>query len=822
MKKNNHCRLLMMMLAIFFITIPHAFLFSQNILRGKVADSKERSPLQGASVYIPDLKIGAVTKADGSYEIKNISKGNFLVEVSFVGYAPSYKQINLKAATTADFSLQPSAVESPEVVVTGVSSATEQRTNPAPVSFVESYDMLETSSNNIIDALSNSPGVSQITMGPAISKPVIRGLGYNRVVVMNDGIRQEGQQFGDEFGIEIDPYSVYKTEIMRGPASLSYGSDAMAGVINFIDAPTVPEGEIKGSLLGTYQTNNGLYGGSANIAGNINGITWNARYTYTDAHAYKNKYDGYVFNSVYGQNNFKGSIGINRSWGYSRLILSSFGLKLGIVEGGRDEETGQFNRHIATDDGEDSTIIVTDDELKSYNHDLIIHQHVRHYKAVWDNSYALGNDRLNLRLGFQQNLRQEANDATLGNVYNIYFHLNTFNYDVRYTLAEKNHFELSFGANGMQQTSQNLGTVFLVPEYHLFDLGVFGIAKKTFDKLTVSGGLRFDNRTLHGDNLYLDSEGIKLNVPEQDAIRRFTAYKSDFSGFSGSVGLAYDFTEALYGKLNVSRGFRAPNIAESGSNGIHDGTPFYEIGDPKLKQETSIQVDGTFGISNKNITAEANLFVNNINNYIFPVKLASVLGGDSLRSDPTAEGGGEGATTFKFTSGDAILSGGELIFNVHPQTAQWFRFNNSFATVTAIQKHQGDSTKYLPYSPPDKLVSGVEFVAKKLGPVLKNAYFRADVTHCFEQHKIYYKFGYETITPPYTLLNLGAGADICSKSRTIFSLYIYASNITNVAYQNNMSRLKYGDPNNVTGRIGVYEMGRNISIKLLLPVDFKK
>jgi iron complex outermembrane receptor protein len=356
----------------------------------------------------------------------------------------------------------------------------------------------------------------------------------------------------------------------------------------------------------------------------------------------------------------------------------------------------------------------------------------------------------------------------------------------------------------------------------LFDLGLFAVAKKTFDKLTVSGGLRFDNRTLHGDDLFMDSSGTKIVEPNDESIHRFTAYNSDFSGISGSLGMAYDFTASIYGKLNISRGFRAPNIAESGSNGIHDGTPFYEIGDPNLKPETSLQVDAKLGINNKNITAEANLFVNNINNYIFPEKLMSVLGGDSLRNDPTAEDAGEeGAPTYKYIAGDAVLSGGELIFNVHPQTAKWFHFNNTFSYVSAIQKHQNDSTKYLPYTPPAKLVSGVEFLSKHLG-TLKNTYLRADVVHCFEQNKIFYKFGNETVRPAYTLINIGAGTDICSKSRTIFSIYIYACNITDVAYQSNMSRLKYTDTNNVTGRIGIYEMGRNISIKLLIPIDFKK
>ena len=774
--------------------------------------------LKGASVYIADLKTGTVTNEDGTYLIKNIPNGIYLVEVSFIGFASQIKEVTIKGKSISDFNLDASSIESPEVIVTGVAVATDQHTTPAPISIISPNFLQETGFNNIIDALKYSPGVSQITQGPAISKPVIRGLGYNRVVVVNDGIRQEGQQFGDEFGIEADPYSINKIEILRGPASLSYGSDAMAGVINMLAAPTVPEGKIKGNIQSNFQTNNGLYGGSANIEGNINGITFDARYTHTDAHAYKNKNDGYVFNSGYGQNNFKGSAGINRNWGFSRITISSFNLKLGIVEGGRDPVTGQFNQHLMAADGTDSVAIVPDALLKSYTHNLIIHQNVKHYKAIWDNSFAIGNGRLGLRLGFQQNHRQEANDATLGNVYNIYYLLNTFNYDLRYTFTQKNNYVFSFGANGMQQASQNKGLLFLVPAYHLFDAGIFALINKTAGKFSLAGGVRFDNRSLHGDGLFLDDNGHKVEATSPNATERFKTYKTNFSGFSGSLGATVDFTKSFYGKINFSKAFRAPNIAESGSNGIHDGTPFYEIGDANLKPESSLQIDATLGVNTNNFSSELTLFRNSINNYIFPIKLASVFGGDSIRTDAMAAMSGP---AFKYISGNALLYGAELTLNFHPQNIEWFHFDNTFSLIHAIQKNQTPATRYLPYTPPYKLVSGTEFIAKNLSKTFKNAYLRVDMEHCFKQDKIYYKFNNETITPAYTLVNIGVGSSVFSKGRTIFSIYLYAQNIADIAYQSNMSRLKYKDTNEVTGRIGVYEMGRNINFKVNIPLSFR-
>ena len=216
----------------------------------------------------------------------------------------------------------------------------------------------------------------------------------------------------------------------------------------------------------------------------------------------------------------------------------------------------------------------------NYTH---IHQHIRHHKVVLDNNFALGNGHIKLTLGLQENYRQEANDITVGDVYNNSFYLNTMNYNLQYVLPELNHLEVSVGVNGMKQNSQNRGTVFLVPEYNLFDVGAFVIAKKTIKKLSISGGLRYQLRNLKGNDFYTDSSGAKVSNPNSESVHRFAAYNSNFKGIAGSIGLTYDFTSNIYGKINLSRGFRAPNIAESGSNGIHDGTVFYEIGDPNLK-----------------------------------------------------------------------------------------------------------------------------------------------------------------------------------------------------------------------------------------------
>lgn len=800
------------LLATHAISAKNVFNTVKTTLSGKVINKKTGETLPGVNIYINDLKTGTTSAIDGTYKLENLPQSKVIVQVSLVGYKLLSETIDLATTTTKDFALEETVTELHEIVVTGLSQGAEKNRTATPITTISKAQLQQISSNNIIDALATQPGISQITTGSGISKPVIRGLGYNRVVTVNDGIRQEGQQWGDEHGIEIDEFSVSKVEILKGPASLMYGSDAMAGVIHFLSAPTLPDGKIQGNLLTNYQTNNGLVGVSGNIAGNLKGVIWDVRYSNKMAHAYQNKYDGYVLNSGFKENSLSGIVGVNKSWGYSHLHFSVYNFTPEIVEGERDSATGKFTKPINLGNNTEGVAIATNDDFKSYS-SLTPFQKIHHYKAVLNNSFILGNGSLKTTLGFQQNQRQEYGNVLTPNQYGLFFLLNTLNYDARYIFPEKNHLNISVGINGMQQSSQNKGIEFLVPEYKLFDAGVFTFAKKTIDKLDISGGLRYDSRTQQGKDLYLDADGKPTSVKEPGDTHRFTAFNSTFSGVSGSVGATYQFTEDIYTKLNISRGFRAPNISEIGANGVHDGTVRYEIGNPNLKAESSFQFDYALGLNTQHVTAELNLFSNNIHNFIFPRKLNSVLGGDSLT---------EGYQTFQYFTADARLWGGEISMDIHPHPIDWLHIENTFSFVRSQQMNQPDSTKYLPFTPPAKFTTEVRANAKNLTKTMHNAYFKVGLEHYFTQNKFYSAYGTETETPSYTLINVGLGTDFVAKNRTFCSLYISANNLMDVAYQSHLSRLKYLGENNVTGRTGVYNMGRNISLKLLVPIDFKK
>lgn len=803
-----------------FIVLPFMFFaciqaYAQNSLSGKILDQETHEPLIEAHIYIPDLHKGATTNMKGIFEIKNMPKGEFLVEFGYLGYSTQVKKVNIEGETILNVELIPSIIEMSEIVVTGTSASTQRELNPIPTVVINNIASQETSSSNIIDAISKLPGISQVTTGGAISKPVIRGLGFNRVVVLNNNIRQEGQQWGDEHGVEIDEYSVDRVEIIKGPGSLMYGSDAMAGVIHFLAPKPVDEGKIIGNLMANYQTNDHMMGYSAMNAGNLNGINWLARVSSQLAGNYTNRYDGKVANSGFEGLNFNSTLGINKKWGYSQLNFSRFNQTLGLVEGERDE-SGHFTRPVVVNDTTVVEQTLSDNDLKGY-HIGIPNQDILHQKISSNSKIFLKKTLVSLNLAFQQNNRKEFGDPFEEKTPELYFLLNTFNYDAKYSFPTLNDWQTSIGVNGMQQRSSNKGEEFLIPEYSLFDGGVFGFAQKSFERFHVSGGLRFDVRSIHGFPLYLNADDEPVGGGDPAAFVKFKDFSSTFSNISGSVGGSYQFSDQLTAKLNVARGFRSPNMAELGSNGIHEGTFRYEVGNSQLKPETSLQVDAGIIYNNEHVSFEMALFNNSIQNYIFLQKLNSVLGGDSIIDTSVP------VPTFQFVQGNANLYGGEFTVDIHPHPLDWLHFENTFSFVRGEQLNQPDSSKYLPFMPAPKIQSELRANFNKAGSHFHNLYFRIELDYNFRQTRVLSAYGTETATPAYTLLNAGIGADIKSKNgNSLFSLSIAGGNLLDVAYQSHLSRLKYAPENVATGRMGVYNMGRNISMRLTVPLTLKK
>lgn len=652
-----------------------------------------------------------------------------------------------------------------EVMVTGVTGDTKLKHSTAPISVVTGKELRGTASTNVIDAVAKQPGMAQVTTGGGISKPIIRGLGYNRIVVMNEGVRQEGQQWGDEHGVEVDGNGVGSVEILKGPASLMYGSDAMAGVLILRSAPAPLEGEVRANASTEYQTNNGLFAYSLNGAGNHGGFVWDARFSDKMAHAYKNKYDGYVPGSQFRERAGRLMLGLNKRWGHSQLTWTAFHLTPSIVEGERDEETGELEW--ATD------------HHKTYSKTLPFQQ-VKHYKAVWDNLFYLPKGSLKAIVGYQQNRRQEFEESA--DDYEVFFKLHTLTYDVRYLTQEFGGWKVAAGVNGMWQKSQNLGEEALIPEYRLFDVGGYTTVSKDWERWTLNGGVRYDRRHLKYD------------------------HTKNFDGVTGSVGAVWNACKSLNVRMNVARGFRAPNMSELGSDGVHEGTVRYELGSASLKPEYSWQADLGVDFSSKYVEAQVAFFANRISNYIFAKRIDRVME--------------EGYRTYEYTQGDARLLGFEAGVDVHPMHR--LHLGSTFSYVDARQLNEPEETRYLPFTPAPRWTAEVKYELTHRGKWLNNAYVAVGMECHLRQNHYYKADETETATPSYTLFNLSVGTDLMVCGRKVAELYVMADNLLNRSYQDHLSRLKYTDVNAATGRMGVYNMGRNVVMKMVVPLVFEK
>jgi len=681
-------------------------------------------------------------------------------------------------------------------------------------------DLQQNLNTNIIDAISKLPGVSAVTTGPNVSKPFIHGLGFNRVLTLFDGVRQEGQQWGEEHGVEVDENAVDHIEIVKGPASLTYGSDALAGVVNLIPAATVPDSTIKGRLETNFQTNNGLTSISGTLAGNRNGFVWGGIASYKQATNYKNKYDGRVYGTGFKETDLSGYLGFNKPWGYSNLTFSLFNDVQEIPDGSRDSTTRKFTRQITETDTIRS--IVSDDELTSYKIS-VLHQLIQHYRLNSSNKFIIGRSKLGLMLGYQQNIRKEFNHPENQELPGLHLDLKTFNYDAKYFIPESKGWEATIGINGMYQINTNKGNEFIIPDYSQLDIGPFVLVTKSFEKVNLAAGIRYDTRIFNNDEMYTRPDpqtgfDMQVNLPDTaGADHPFYVFSHTFSGISASFGLTYSITKKLLIKANIARGFRSPNIAEISANGVHPGALIFQLGNTRFKPEFSLQED--FGISYRSdhVSGNLNLFNNNISNYIFNQKLLNKLGQDSIII--------EGNQTFKFQQARARIYGWEANLDIH--LYDWLHFENSISLTYALNKggngiYVTDSSRYLPFIPPLHTTSELRANIKSKSKHLGSLYLKIGMEYYAKQDRVYTADNTETVTPGYALFNAGAGADIINgKGDVIISFNILGNNIADIAYQSHMSRLKYFEDyhDNGSGRTGVYNMGRNISFKLSIPLN---
>ncbi|MDG1812241.1 MAG: TonB-dependent receptor [Polaribacter sp.] len=739
---------------------------AQNNISGTITDA-QKEPIVGVEVYTTEFHKGTVTDKNGKYSIKNLPNGKIKISYSFIGFETQTRIVEFNSENkSVDIILQESVFTIDEVIIATPFNKLQSE-NVMKVERLTAAAIKKTGAPTLMTGLEKIAGVSQISTGTSIGKPVIRGLSGNRVLVYAQGVRLENQQFGDEHGLGLNDGGVESVEVIKGPASLLYGSDALGGVLYLNPEKFAPVNASSISLNQQFYSN--TLGSNTSIGFKNSGEKWKflGRLSSNFHSDYKTPNSLRVTNTRFKEEDFKLGIGYN-SENYSNEFRYNLNRsELGITEGIAAQTT---------------STIPAEPFQKIDNHIFSFHNH-----------FFFGDSKLDVDLGYIFNDRQEFEDHDEHDKDHDEEHhdddhdddhdedeehheegaalrlkLRTFNYNIKYNLpAFNNGIESVLGVQGMFQKNKNFGEELLIPNAEINDIGVFYTINKQYENSSLQAGIRFDARSLKTE---------KHIVVHEDETHVFNPLDKNYTSFTASLGYKFTLLDKITTRINTASGFRAPNLAELTSNGVHHGTNRFEVGNANLDTEKNIQLDVSLEYKTKHIEVFGNGFYNHLNDYIY-------LSPTGMIEDE--------APVFEYTQNDAKLYGGEFGFHLHPHPIDWLHLESSFEMVIGKQQ----KGEYLPLIPANtfKNTLRIEFDVKDW---LKNAYSNLTVTSSLSQNNTGL---FETTTDAYNLVSLGFGGEISLSEFTINTSFSI-NNLLDTKYIHHLSRLKSD---------GILNAGRN-------------
>jgi len=795
------------------------------VISGKLL-STDNSAIEFASVGLKQTKFFTTTKSDGSFVLTDVPFGSYTLIASCTGFVT--KEIPV-LVDTIELNFNEIKIETFQLNLLGVtvkviSKKMLDKENPIAIYAVNEKTIDRTSESNIIDVLSkNTPGLTSVKSGPNVSKPFIRGLGYNRVLTLYDGIRQEGQQWGDEHGIEVDAYDIQNAEVIKGPASLIYGTDGLAGVVSLFPYKPKQKSRVEGRYISEFQSNNLLVGNGLRWSIVKNNWSFALRSSWRLASNYQNAIDGKVYNTNFNEKNISSVLGYTTEKTIVSLNASLYDNRQGIPDGSRDSLTRQFTQQIFNGSADilEFRPLVSEEDLNSFTI-APIHQHIQHFRLYSLGDFKLKKGSLDYSLGFQQNLRKEFNQPETPHLAGLSLRLNTSNYHLKYSFPVVKNLETFLGMNGVYQFNENqVATSFTIPNYQLFDGGIFVYSKCKKNKFSLCGGIRNDIRTINFDNFYIQSDSLTgfdsqvTGLDTMGAILQFPSYSKVFQGLSASIGLSYFISQNWTVKANVGRGFRAPNITEIASNGLDPGARLIYLGNRNFVSEFSLQEDIALLFNSKNVSGEISIFNNNIQNFIYLALVA-----DS-NNQPLVDA--QGNRTYQYKQAKAHLYGFETWVAFHPEKLKGLTVNGSFSCVYGFNReekyrNQGIQGEYLSLIPPARLLLNAAYSFE-----IKNSFVQS-IRPVFEfefnarQNRYLAVNNSETATAAYSLFNFQLALEFKYLKSKTGQIQFQANNIFDTAFQSHLSRLKHFETYQQTpnSQRGIFSMGRNLCVKLIL------
>ena len=592
----------------------------------------------------------------------------------------------------------------------------------------------------ISNSISKLPGVSIISTGSGIGKPSIRGLSFNRVVVLSQGMRLENQQWGEEHGLALSSSGVNSVEVVKGPLYVLYGSDAMGGVLYIEPEKYLISDDLEIDYTGIYNSNYNGFSNNLGLKGSSENFSYMLRADIKDNGNYSSP-DGEIENSWFKQNDFKAGVAYQTEKFQSDLRISMSDIEVGIPhmeEGHDDHDDHEEDEH---------------DDHEEEDH----YQEIKHTTLSWKNTFDMGNDHtLDITLGRQLNERKEfgghEEEGHEEGEAELEMELETTSIDIKLTMPQSDDLNLIIGTSLLNQENKNFGHETLIPDAEKKDFGLFALGQFDIDDTSQALiGVRYDNRSISSESS-----------------------SNDYSNFNGSLGFKKDFGNSTL-RINLSSGFRAPDLIELYADGSHHGSFQYKKGNTNLVAEESLQTDLSYQINNNNSIVSFDLFYNDISDYIY-------LNPSSMFED--------GLKVYDYMQQDAKLYGGEIHLNKNT-SIDWLSYYTSVEYVFA-ESMDGEA---LPFISPLTLnqVFNIDFG--------NNYSVEIDFIAKAKQSRVSM---FEEETDGYSLLNLSGNFKTEFMNNDL-NLFWRISNVFDKEYYDHLSRLKTA---------GIHEMGRNISVGL--------
>ena len=711
--------------------------FQAQSISGKVLDKKTESPIPFAKIYCLETQNGVIADSIGYWELYNIINNQMTLKISASDYDGEIIKVN-NGNKDIIIHLNPAHIHLDEVIIS-TSDSKLQRYSVFPVDSRKIADLNKIEQTNIVDAMSNIPGIYNFSTGNGIAKPVIRGLSGMRVLTSQNGLRLENQQWGADHGFAVLNLGIDRVEVIKGPSSLIYGADALGGVIYLADEPyaNANKSEIKASTK--FETNSLATMNKISYKKSKNNLRFavyggyfsRANYAIGNSNFLNISDKDFVGNSKNSGGSFKTAIGYNKkNW------ITNFRYQLLYFQNGLPGHTHDANPDVSS--------FLISSRNRSYT---IPAQKIFNHLAQWENKFYFKNDEVIAQIGFTSNELKEYGEKV--SVPGIDMTLQNTSYNVRWKHQFNENFEVVSGSQGMLQNNTNgeFAEEILVQDANFNDIGAFSLLKGNFNLWNIQAGARYDQRSITTVNL---NDG----------------FDDRFSGVNYSAGISRS-SKTITARLNASTGFRPPHISELLADGVHHATMQYLIGDSNFESERANQIDFYLGTHLDHLEIVFNPFINQISNYIYKNPTGNI---------DTASG----LDIFRMEQTDAVFSGGDIAIHYHPHIAHWLHLESNFSLLS--------TNNNLPFIPQNRLNNIVKVDFKNIKGINS---LSAQYVHFFAQNNV---ANYEDPSDAYQLINFSFNGTIPGKNKIDYSIGV--NNLLNTRYIDHLSRLKtYEIPN---------------------------